>query len=512
MAGGAQTEVLIAGAGPTGLILALWLRRAGIAVRIVDKAAEPGTTSRALAVHARTLESYRQLDLADEVVSRGLDMRAVNLWVRGEHAARVVLGDIGKGLSPFPFVVIYPQDEHEALLVRHLQEEGVEVERNTELVRLEARENGVVATITAPDGAETACDASFLVGCDGARSTVRELLGIGFPGSTYEHVFYVADVDIDGPIDDDELHVALDEADLLAIFPMKGRHRARLIGTIREDAETRRELRLEDVSRQAVDRLGVQIREAHWFSTYRVHHRVAATFGRGRVFLAGDAAHIHSPVGGQGMNTGIGDALNLAWKLADVLRSRARLDLLESYEPERVRFARRLVATTDRAFSLATRRTALARWVRVGVMPRLAPALSRTDTLRRLAFRTISQILVEYRDGPLAEGSAGGIRGGDRLPWVEPLNDGSVDNFTPLRSRAWQVHVHGRPTEELRGACAALGLPLHAFPSSERTAEAGYLTDAAYVVRPDGYVALADPYASAGTLEGYATRHGFRFG
>src|SRR5687767_7564901 len=116
MAGGAQTEVLIAGAGPTGLILALWLRRAGIAVRIVDKAAEPGTTSRALAVHARTLESYRQLDLADEVVSRGLDMRAVNLWVCGEHAARVVLGDIGKGLSPFPFVVIYPQDEHEALL------------------------------------------------------------------------------------------------------------------------------------------------------------------------------------------------------------------------------------------------------------------------------------------------------------------------------------------------------------------------------------------------------------
>ncbi len=276
-----SADVLVVGAGPTGLVLALWLKRSG-----VDGASwtepEPRHHLRALAVHARTLENYRQLGLADEVVARGFEMRAANLWVRGEHAARVPLGDIGKGMSPFPFVVIYSQDEHEELLVEWLRREGVEVERSTEVVHLEERDDIVIATTKRADGAETTDEAAFVAGCDGAHSKVRELCGIGFPGSTYEHVFYVADVEIGGPVDNGEIHVGLDEADLLVIFPMKGKHRARLIGTVRKDAEERGDLALEDVSRQAVDRLGVEIRAAHWFSTYRVHHRVAESFGRGR--------------------------------------------------------------------------------------------------------------------------------------------------------------------------------------------------------------------------------------
>jgi 2-polyprenyl-6-methoxyphenol hydroxylase-like FAD-dependent oxidoreductase len=503
-----STEVLIVGAGPTGLVLALWLRRAGIAVRVIDKTAEPGTTSRALAVHARTLESYRQLGLADEVVARGLELRAANLWVRGVHAARVPFGEIGKGLSPFPFIVIYPQDEHEALLVERLRGEGVAVERCTELVRLEERDQSVIATTMRSDGVEASDEAVFVVGCDGARSMVRELCGIGFPGSTYEHVFYVADVEVAGAVDNQEIHVALDEADLLVVFPMKGAHRARLIGAVRKDAEARRDLSLGDVSREAVDRLGVEIRAAHWFSTYRVHHRVAASFGRGRIFLAGDAAHIHSPVGGQGMNTGIGDAVNLGWKLAEVLRGRATMDLCTSYEPERIAFARRLVATTDRAFTVVTRRSALARWVRTGVMPRVAPALASRDAFRRLAFRTVSQIMVEYRRGPLAEGRAGAIHGGDRLPWIEPPSQ-AADNFAPLARRTWQVHVHGRPSRELAAACEDLRLELEAFPWSERAAAAGYLENASYLVRPDGYVALAAPDGRAASLLAYFTDRGW---
>ncbi|NUO50392.1 MAG: NAD(P)-binding protein [Polyangiaceae bacterium] len=502
------TEVLIVGAGPTGLVLALWLRRAGVAVRIIDKAAEPGTTSRALAVHARTLESYRQLGLADQVVGRGLELLAANLWVGGAHAARIPFGEIGKGLSPFPFVVIYPQDEHEAFLVERLRSDGVEVERTTELVRLEEHDDVVIAVTRRKDGTEASHEAAFVVGCDGARSMVRELCGIGFPGSTYEHVFYVADVEIGGAVDNREINVALDEADLLVIFPMKGEHRARLIGTVRKDAEARRDLELEDVSREAVDRLGVEIRAAHWFSTYRVHHRVAASFGRGRVFLAGDSAHIHSPVGGQGMNTGIGDAVNLGWKLVEVLRGRATSTLLDSYEPERIAFARRLVATTDRAFTVATRSSALARWVRTDVMPRLAPTLARREVFRRFAFRTVSQIMVEYRKGPLAEGRAGSIQGGDRLPWIEPAS-GGADNFTPLATCAWQVHVHGRPPEELSTACKGLGLQLEVFPWTEAAAAAGYLENASYLVRPDGYVALADPDARAGSLAAYFDARGW---
>jgi len=217
------TEVLIVGAGPTGLVLGLWLRRLGISVRIVDQYAEPGMTSRALAVHARTLELYRQLGLAHEVVQRRLPFTAVNLWVRGKLVARAPLGDIGRGLSPFPFIVIYPQDQHEKLLIERLRRAGCEVERNTKLIDVEERGHQVVARLETSHGTRTECRALYVAGCDGAHSRVRQVLDIGFPGGTYERVFYVADVELHGKVADQELHVALDEADLIAVFPMKGR-------------------------------------------------------------------------------------------------------------------------------------------------------------------------------------------------------------------------------------------------------------------------------------------------
>jgi 2-polyprenyl-6-methoxyphenol hydroxylase-like FAD-dependent oxidoreductase len=187
---------------------------------------------------------------------------------------------------------------------------------------------------------------------------VRETLGAGFPGGTYRQVFYVADIDGAGPPVNGELHIDLDEADFLAVFPLAGAGHARLVGTVQDERADRADtLRFEDVSGRAIQNLKLQVNKVNWFSTYHVHHRVAAHFGKGRAFLLGDAAHIHSPVGGQGMNTGIGDAINLAWKLAAVLAGRAPQTLLNSYEVERIAFARRLVATTDRAFP-SSRRTA----------------------------------------------------------------------------------------------------------------------------------------------------------
>src|SRR5262249_37837652 len=177
-------------------------------------------------------------------------------------------------------------------------------------------------------------------------------------------------------------------------------------------------------------RMRVDVERVNWFSTYHVHHRVADRFQRGRVFLAGDAAHVHSPVGGQGMNTGIGDAVNLAWKLADVLRGRADAGLLDTYEPERIEFARRLVATTDRVFILVTSRVPIARFVHLRVVPRMIPLLFARRAVRRLMFRTISQTTISYRDSRLSAGTAGRVHGGDRLPWV--TLDGEDDNFTPL--------------------------------------------------------------------------------
>jgi FAD binding domain-containing protein len=331
------------------------------------------------------------------------------------------------------------------------------------------------------------------------------------PGGTYERIFYVADVELHGRVADHELHVALDDADFLAVFPMKGNNVARLIGTVRPESEEHHEkLGWHDVSSRAIERMQMRVDHVHWFSTYKVHHRVAEHFRRGRAFLVGDAAHIHSPVGGQGMNTGIGDAVNLGWKLAAVLRGRAGEALLDTYEPERIAFAERLVATTDRVFTFATRDGFLARRVRLDAVPLVVPSLVSRAAVRRFLFRTVSQTFLHYRQSPLSEGKAGSVHGGDRLPWVAPDGEHSPDNHAPLSSLDWQLHVYGSASAELESACTKLGLPLHSFPWSSPSKDAGLEQNAAYLLRPDGHVALADPTAHPENLKRYFDSRGLR--
>jgi 2-polyprenyl-6-methoxyphenol hydroxylase-like FAD-dependent oxidoreductase len=510
-------------------MLALWLARRGVIVRIIDKTSGPGTTSRALVMHARTLEFYRALGIADEAISHGLKFPAINMWRQGKHAGRVVLGDIGRDESPFPFMLILPQDKQEQLLIEAIGKLGVTVERETELLSFEDRGAGVAARLKGPAGEET-CECAWLAGCDGAHSTVREALKLGFPGGTYEHMFYVADIHGRGPPINGELNVAVDESDLLAIFPLTGDGNTRLIGTVKETVSSppaapassptsptgstalassptlpvgsndrgSREISWNDVSSKIIDRLHLEVDRVNWFSTYHVHHRVVSHFRQGRAFLLGDAAHIHSPVGAQGMNTGLGDAVNLAWKLAMVIAERAPDRLLDTYETERIAFARRLVATTDRAFTFVTRDGAIARFMRLNVVPRLLPAVMKLEAARRFLFRTVSQIEIEYRSSALSSGRAGRVRGGDRLPWVP-------DNFAPLASLDWQVHVYGTARDGLADTCRKLGLALHIFAWTEVAHRAGLARDALYVVRPDGYVGLADSGADPGTLEAYLT-------
>lgn len=502
-------QVLIVGAGPTGLVLALWLTKLGVSVRIIDRTAEPGTTSRALGVHARTLELYRQLDMANAVVARGVRVGGVNLWTGGVKAARVPFGEVGEGLTPFPYFLIFPQDAHERLLIERLSACGVQVERQTELLHFDQQSETVRAVLRRPGASEETCEVAFLAGCDGGHSTVRESLSAGFPGGTYSRLFYVADVDADGPATNDELHVDLEEADLLAIFPLQGQGRVRLVGTVVEGAPgDSRALTFDDVGKRAIEHLQLAITNVNWFSTYRVHHRVAGSLRQGRVFLLGDAGHLHSPVGAQGMNTGVGDAVNLAWKLAAVLRGGAAWGLLDSYQAERIGFARRLVATTDRVFTIAVRRGALAERIRTRLVPRAVPRLFRVAPLRRFFFRTLSQLGVNYRRGPLSEGVAGGVRGGDRLPWVQ--TGPTEDNFIPLTSVAWCAHVYGEARPGIADACAELRLPLHTFTWKPEMKAAGFKRGALYLVRPDGYVALADPESDPRRLARYFGTRGLR--
>ncbi|MCU1734688.1 MULTISPECIES: FAD-dependent monooxygenase [unclassified Pseudomonas] len=503
-----STEVLIIGAGPTGLALALWLSKLGVNIRIIDQASGPGTTSRALAVQARTLELYRQLDLADAVVERGHQVPAANLWVKGQQATRLSLQDIGAGQTPYPFLEIFPQDEHERLLIERLQGFGVQVQWQTELLELNQDEQRVRARLRLADGREEDCEARYLSGCDGARSTVRKALGIGFPGGTYEQVFYVADVQASGPAINGELHVDLDEADFLAVFPLADNGRVRLIGTVRDErAEQPEELRFEDISRRAIEHMQVTVEQVNWFSTYRVHHRVAQQFRRHNAFLLGDAAHVHSPAGGQGMNTGIGDAINLAWKLASVLHGKATEELLGSYEIERKAFAERLVATTDQVFNFITADSRLATLLRTRFAPALLSRLTAMATVRNFMFRTVSQIGLNYRLMPLSFGSAGHVHGGDRMPWV---SNETGDNFAELRRPCWQVQVYGLASKDLVGWCAARQIPLQVFAWSPAHEAAGLARNALYLLRPDSYVALAETSSSTAVLERYFAERSLR--
>jgi len=503
-------QVLIVGAGPTGLVLALWLAKLGVKVRIIDKTEGPGTTSRALAVQARTLELYRQLGIADAVVALGHKVPAVNLWVRGERAARVAFAAIGEDLTPFPFLKILPQDEHEKLLIEYLAGFGVAVERRTELVGFTDGAGGVTARLRGPDGAEETCEADYIAGCDGARSVVRGEIGAGFAGGTYRQVFYVADVEAAGPSVDGELHVDLDEADFLAVFPLAGEGRARLIGTVRDErAEHPEDLKFEDVSAQAIAHMKVEVRMVNWFSTYHVHHRVTDHFRKGRAFLLGDAAHIHSPAGGQGMNTGIGDAINLAWKLAWVLSGRATDALLDSYEAERIGFARRLVASTDRAFGFATADGPVAEFVRTRLAPLVIPSVMLIEPLREFMFRTISQITLNYRGSPLSVGRTGDVQAGDRLPWT-PAS--TPQEAAALAEMGWQVQVYGQAPDALAAWSRAQGVPLHVFAFRDDHRRVGIARDAAYLLRPDTYLALADPRADPATLERYFADRGIKPG
>lgn len=499
--------VLIVGAGPTGLVLGLWLTKLGVRVRIIDQTAEPGTTSRALAVQVRTLEYYRQLRIADPLIAGGVKIAGVNFWVRGAPAARLPFQWIGEGLTPYPFILAFPQDAHERFLIDQLDASGVHVERRTELIRFEQHGSGVRAALKRPDGTEELCEATYLAGCDGASSTVREQLAIGFPGGTYEGLFYVADVEAAGAATDEELHVDLEDVDFVLVFPLKGKGRVRLVGSVREPPHGEsRTLTFDDVRGRTLEHLKLDIVKVNWFSTYRVHHRVAHRFREGRAFLLGDAAHIHSPVGGQGMNTGIGDAVNLAWKLAAVLKGEAADSLLNTYEPERLPFARRLVATTDRVFTVATQRGRVAGFVRTRIAPRLMPVLFRLPPYRRFLFRIVSQIGVKYRNSPLSAGTAGAVRGGDRLPWVK--TGPGQDNFAPLASLEWQAHVYGQPPRGVADACAELRLPLHLFGWQPGMRQAGFRDAALYVIRPDGYVALADRHADPERLRHYFVERG----
>lgn len=496
-----QTPVLIVGAGPTGLLLAVWLTKLGVPVRIVDSKPGLSQETRAIVVHARTMEFYDQLGLGQEALARGLGryIDHVSVWNSHRLLTRVQISNAGSHISPHPYFYILPQDQNEAMLLAHLEALGGAVEWQTELAGFTQDQGGVTATLRHGDHTETV-RAAYLAGCDGAHSGVRHGAGIAFSGETYDQTFYVVDATVHGTMVEGGLAVRFDGDNFLLVIPMPEAHRYRIVGQVQNGAG--KETTFETV-RPAIEAHGqAKVEQVHWFATYRVHHRVADQFRRGRAFLLGDAGHVHSPVGGQGMNTGLGDAANLAWKLAHALHT-GDDTVLATYERERRPFAVTLVNTTDRAFSSIVHPSAWARFIRTVVLAGVLPLASKLNVMNRLFFRFASQTRIHYSHSPLSIGQAGTLRSGDRLPWV-PQTTGS--NFDALQSLGWQVHVYGQAAPELHAWCERHELPLHVFPWTRTAQRAGLAANALYLVRPDGYVALALPHVDYAALDAYALR------
>ena len=374
------------------------------------------------------------------------------MLVGGKVRGEVEFREIGKVMSPYPYVLIVEQGKHETLLYDFIKSNGKDIRWQTGLESFAQDESFVTATIKDADGKTETIQAKYLVGCDGAKSMVRHSLGLVFEGSTFERMFYVADVQIDWQFSHDALHAFLMKNSLLAFFPMTGEKQWRIVGTFPEEfAKDEGDVLYEEIEeRIKLDAgLDLDITGVNWFSTYKVHTRHVNKFSSGRCFLAGDSAHIHSPAGAQGMNTGIQDGYNLAWKLALVLRGKASLEILTTYNEERLPNAENLMKTTDRFFDLVASPDVFLSFARIYIFPYIANLAFRMNMVKRFVFPRISQIAINYRKGSLSANDGNfGVKGGaemsccDENSTDEPMiRQRPPPSLEPASSANWPTFV-----------------------------------------------------------------------
>jgi 2-polyprenyl-6-methoxyphenol hydroxylase-like FAD-dependent oxidoreductase len=474
-----MVDVLVIGAGPVGLTMAAEAARYGLSVRIIDKAANASTTSKALVIWSRTLELFDRMGCTKGFLSAGI--RSHGASMRHGHT---VLGAARLDSIPsaYNFGLMVPQRDTERLMTAHLATFGVEVERKIELTRFATTADHVEATLRLADGRAETVEARWLVGCDGAHSTVRHQLGIAFDGKPQGDDWFLADVRLEGEgaPPHDEVTVYLHRDGLFVVFPMpKGR--ARVVGTVgkTDPDHPRPNPTLDQVQALADSRTGAGFRviDPEWLSTFRVQERKVHDYRHGPIFLAGDASHIHSPAGGQGMNTGMQDAINLAWKLAMVANGAAAPGLLDSYSPERSAVGDMVLHNATRLTDMATLSNPAAQAVRNLAM-RFMMGL---HTVRDRMATEMSETGIAYSDSPLSVGAKHaphGVAAGERMApdtyHGPPPGAGREPRFV--------LYGAGTQAEECAAAYPAL---LEAEP---RTPPA---SDRLLIVRPDGYIGFS---------------------
>lgn len=390
-------DLLIVGAGPTGLTLASEALRHGLHCRIIDRSPAPSRTSIALAIQSRTIEVFESIGVADELLARGQRLTTINLYVDGHRLGRFTME---RPNGPYPFILVLEQSETERILAHHIESLGLRIERQVELLTFVEDGEQVVASLRGPDGREEIVQAAWLAGCDGAHSKVRHELGLPFEGAAYEEEFILGDLRVAWSLPQDQAYGFLSSGKLLAFFPMRGDHRYRLVATrYLSNITAGQEPTLAEFQSLVNERVPVEAKltDPVWLAAFVLHRRIVQTMKQGRVFLVGDAAHIHSPAGGQGMNTGIQDAHNLAWKLALVATGRAHPNLLDSYDAERRPVSKAVLRGTDLAFRSLLGQNQLSR-----ISARLlAQILIRSVRAQRSLSKSISELDVNYRKSPI---------------------------------------------------------------------------------------------------------------
>ncbi len=411
---GTATSVLVVGAGPVGLLAACELARRGVALRVIDKLAEPTDESRAIVIHARSLEMLDRMGIVDRFIDTGLRTTAMTMLEGGKQLARVPFDGVA---SPFPYTITTPQTETERLLAERLAELGGAVERGVELVGLDQTAEAATARLRHPDGAEETAAFDWVVGADGGHSTVRSLVGSKLEGSFKGERFILGDVEAEHDLDTSSMYTYFAPGGPLLVFPMVG-ERTRLIAQLADAGDGPIDLNpTQEALQQVVDARapGIRITASHWLTEFEIHHAQVPAYRFGRAFLAGDAAHVHSPAGGQGMNTGIQDAFNLAWKLA--LAGPAGTDpLLDSYDAERRPVAAKMIEFTTRLTQAGTLDSALARHLRDAVMH----AATGLAPVRSMLADSVEEVALAYRDSPAVQDGGhrhrGRVHAGDHMP------------------------------------------------------------------------------------------------
>src|SRR5688572_5778318 len=484
-----RTQVVIVGAGPTGLGMAAQLFRHNIDFIIIEKNETTTALSKAIVVQARTLEIFKELGIAEEAMKRGAITTNMNLFYKGRKKLSVDLSGFGAGLSEFAFALSLEQSKTEKLLVEYLMDNNKHVQWKSSFTHFEQDSDRVIVHYKDSNGSEQRIEANYLVGCDGSGSLIRPQLGLSFEGSTEPKLFYVADVVLKSPvINKNALYFFMIRKGFVLFFPMEGAGHYRIVGVL-PGHENNTEYQFSDIApgiRQQII-IPVDFEELRWFSTYRVHTRKANSFMKDRCFIAGDVAHIHTPAGGQGMNTGIQDAYNLAWKIACTLRGEVNAEVLETYNTERMANANHLLKTTDRMFDIMSGVNPFWNFLRPGFLPVFFNLIAKSKVVGRRIFPLISQIGIAYPDSYLTlKSSVGKLKAGDRMHYFVFSNGKNI--FSYLTGPSFKLLYFG--TNEVNQTWPGIGkikITFHTFKEIP-SALFGASTDFYILLRPDNHI------------------------